>query len=146
MANAERGEVPFVVDNETFILRWSTNAMCELEEASRRTTGEIVEELLTWSPKIGADNKPLPESEDESRARARLVKTSTARLVFWAMLQERHPAVDIKRAGSLMERAGGLAAAMALIATAFERSAAPETKDARPPSVEAASPPPGASS
>lgn len=34
MANKERGEVSFDLDGEAYTLRFSTNAMCELEDAT----------------------------------------------------------------------------------------------------------------
>lgn len=135
MANPLKGEVVFEAAGAVYTLRWSTNAMCELEEASGRGLNSIVRELASWGPALGPDGRtPLPETDAQQQARTDRIKVSTVRLVFWAMLRDHHPGIDLRQAGDLMQHAGGLLGAMALVNDAFERGAAPETKDARPSS------------
>lgn len=88
MANAERGTVGFEVDGKPYTLKFSTNAMCELED---QTGGKSVGEFLK-SISAGA------------------LSTTTARLLFWVLLIEHQPAMTLRDAGVLLDAAGGLGA------------------------------------
>jgi hypothetical protein len=140
MANPQRGEVSFSVGTDDFTLRWDVNAMCHLEGTTGRGVNSIAREMAQWAPPMDAKGKQLPETPEQALQRADRVRMSLVRAVFWAMLRDRHPDVDIAKAGDMIGEIGGLGAAMDLIGQAFERGAAPETKGSRPPSQKAASP------
>lgn len=96
MANAERGEVGFEALGKSWVLRYSTNAMCEIEEA-------LGEPILAIANQL----------QDESR-----VSIRTLRALF------RHGVEgceDLKHAGELMD-AIGFADAGQLIGEAFTRA------------------------
>ena len=112
MANPVRGETAFEADGKTYTLRFSANAICEMEEALGRGIGVIGQEM-------------------GSMETARL---TTVRAVFWAGLRDHHPDIDLKAAGDLVMAAGGIVGALALISKAFELAfPVAKTKGARPP-------------
>jgi hypothetical protein len=47
MANAERGEVDLVVGDKTYTLFLSTNALCELQNRTKKTYGQVIRDLRT---------------------------------------------------------------------------------------------------
>lgn len=116
MGNSFKGEVSFEVDGKTYTLRYSTDALVQLEDKLDRGIVDISAEMMTWG-------------KTPSKMRLGLI-----RAVLWAGLQDHHPDIDIKAAGELITKAGGLAAIANLVgegmALAFP---SPETKDARPP-------------
>lgn len=124
MANPIRGEVGFDVSVpgesgevvKTYTLRFSANAICELEESVDKSIVALLTEMASW---VDAPEK---------------MRMSVVRLMFWAGLRDRHPDVDLKAAGELILAAGGIVRASELIMTAVERAfPAPKTKGARPP-------------
>lgn len=137
MANANKGEVEFSAGGQVYKLRFSANAMCELEDASGRGVNAIGRELASWAPPTDGKGKPKPETEAEEAARVDRVRMTLVRQVFWACLREHHPAITLNEAGDLMAEVGGLTEALALLNQTFERAQPPETKGetkgARPP-------------
>lgn len=51
MANPHKGEVSFEASGKTWSLRYSTNALCELEDDLDRGIGDVIESLQT-SPRL----------------------------------------------------------------------------------------------
>lgn len=84
MANAERGEVSFDVDGKTWTMRYSANALCELEDLLDLGTAEIVARL-----------------QDPKGVRMKLV-----RALMWAGLHDRHPEMELSGAGDLISELG----------------------------------------
>ena len=107
MANKHRGEVELEVDGQTWTLRYSANALCELEDALNLGVAEIVETLQ--NPKG--------------------VRIKTLRALLWAGLRDRHPEMTLAMAGDLLTATG--------VPTAFEHvgqaigRAFPQAKEAR---------------
>lgn len=99
MANPHRGEVGFDADGKEWLLRYSTNALCTLEDDLDISTGELVEKMQQPSG----------------------VRMSTLRAVFWAGLQDHHPEVTKEQAGDLMTEIG-FANVGPLIGEAFTRT------------------------
>jgi tail tube GTA-gp10-like protein len=108
MANAKKGEVEFTHDKKVYTLRYSINAMCELED---RMGQSVVA--------IGA------LMSDPGR-----VKISMMRTMFWAGLRDHHEAMTEADAGRLMDGIG-LVEAGQMIAKAFE-AAFPEAQTSGP--------------
>ena len=99
MANARRGEVDFKVDGKTWTLRYSANALCELEDHLGKTTGEIIAAMQSPS---GASMRML-------------------RSIFWGGLIDDQPDVDVKAAGDLMTSVG-VGRVSELVGDAFARA------------------------
>lgn len=116
MANRERGQVSIDIDGKAYKLVYSTNALCELEDALNRNVNSITAEV-----------------QDPSK-----VRLKTLRAMFWAGLTEHHPDIDLKAAGNLMT-IGGASAVMTKVGEAF-RLAFPEADEVngRPPAKPAA--------
>lgn len=112
MANPHKGEVGFTADGREWVLRYSANALCTLEDALDMSTGEMVARLQD----------------------AGGVRMTTLRAVFWAGLQDHHKDVSKERAGELMDEVG-YDKAGSLIGQAFARTFPEEEagKKARPP-------------
>ena len=83
MANSARGERTVEIDGAEFRLRFSINAICELEDQSDQTIEEIGSRLSS------------------GRAGVRDI-----RLLWWAALRDDHESVDLKGAGELVDRLG----------------------------------------
>lgn len=133
MANAHKGEVEFTADGKAYFLRFSTNAVCELEEVTGLGANAISRELGAWGPPVDGKGKPKAETAEQATARLDRVRVTLVRQVFWASLRDRHPDVTIKEAGDLMAEIGGMTEALELLNQAFVRAQPPETKGARPP-------------
>lgn len=116
MANPHKGEVEFEAVGKTYKLRYSTNAICELEDKLDRSFTSIARDIV--------DAAKQPEK----------VRFGTLRAIFWAGLQDCHPDLSVKDAGDLMVEVGGVAEAMQLISEAFVLAfpAQEETKGGRP--------------
>lgn len=80
MANSHRGEVSFECEGQNYILSFTTNALCELEDALNLGIAEISEIL-----------------SDPKRLRMKYV-----RAVIWAGLTDKHPQITIKEAGLIV--------------------------------------------
>lgn len=105
MANKHRGEVGFSVDETDYTLRYSTNALCAMEDALDLGVNAVA--LLLADP---------------SQVRMRIV-----RAVFWAGLTDRHPEISQADAGDIIS-AIGIPKALDLLGRAFAL-AFPEVKD-----------------
>jgi hypothetical protein len=100
MANPHKGEVSFDANGAAYTLRYSINAICELENE----TGKGIVALMT-------------ELEDPTR-----MSMTLARQIMWAGLREHHPDITVKAAGELISAAGGLMRFVQVLNTAFAES------------------------
>lgn len=132
MANPQKGEVSFEADGKTWTLRYSANALCELEDHLSRGVVDIASELQSWGPPVGPDGKSSGETPERAAERVKLIRLGTLRAVFWAGLRDHHPDIDIRHAGDLLVAAGGAMGGLALVADAFAQ-AFPEPETVRPP-------------
>lgn len=85
MANAQRGEVSLRAGGGTYRLAYTTNAMCELEDATGEPLGRIVDRL----------NDP-----------ANPPGVKTLRLLLWAALIEHQDGLTVKDAGGICDAIG----------------------------------------
>lgn len=83
-ANKERGEIAIVVGAETYILKLTSNAMCEMEAASGRT---VVQLMATLQGGAGGN-------------------LTDTRWWLWGMLRAHHPQLSILDVGDLMDALG----------------------------------------
>lgn len=84
MANRETGGVDFTANGKTYTLRFSTNALCELEDATGKGAIAVAEEM----------NSPNN------------VRIKTLRAMFWAGLTDCHEGITIRDAGDIMGEIG----------------------------------------
>jgi hypothetical protein len=116
MANPHKGELSFEADGKTYTLVYSNNALVELEDKLNRGIVDLTTEMSLWA-------------QDPTKIRLGLL-----RAVFWAAFIEHHPEVDLKAAGELITKVGGVAEVTSLVGEAFARAFPdPETKDTHPP-------------
>lgn len=108
MANPHRGEVAIQVGGVPYTLRFSINALCELEDHLGQGINAVAAMM--------AD----PEK----------IRLKTLRAVFWAALIDHHPNIDVRAAGDLLAEAGA-ANVMEKIAEAFSK-AFPDNPDSHP--------------
>jgi hypothetical protein len=108
MGNIHRGDIEFTVDKKVYTLRYSINAMCDLEER----LGQSVVEVGT----LMSDPAKL--------------SMSVIRSIFWAGLRDHHEAITETEAGRIMS-ALGIVEASQMIAKAFA-SAFPEVQTPGP--------------
>lgn len=101
MANPALSEVTLKVADAEYILKYSTNAICELEDLLNKGLNEIVSDL------------------------ARL---STVRAMLWAGLRAKQPDVTIKSAGEIIDKCG-MVAATDVIGKALNVAFPPPSKD-----------------
>jgi hypothetical protein len=80
MANAQRGEVAFECDGKSYALRFSSNALCELEDILNCGVNAIATQLSN------------PEN----------LRIKTVRAVFWAGLLDRNPEMTLRDAGEII--------------------------------------------
>jgi hypothetical protein len=109
MANPQRGQVSLVAGDTTYMLSFSVNALCELEEAMDMPVAKIADSLND------AGN----------------VRMSTIRVVVWAALRDHHDAVTVKDAGRIVTEAG-IPVAMEAVGKAFAL-AFPEAQEPKNP-------------
>jgi hypothetical protein len=114
MANAHKGELAFQAGGQDYTLRFSANAICELEQQVDRAEADIVASLQ-GTPRY-----------------------SLIRAVLWAGLTGHHPGITLKAAGDIMDALGGLAAAMQIVTRGLvlafpDAPQGAETKDEDPP-------------
>jgi hypothetical protein len=96
MTNSFRGEVPLQVGETTYTLRFSANALCELEDALGMGINKIAAQM--------AD----PET----------MRMKTVMTVVWAGLRDRHPDITLAQAGEILTDAS-LSRAMEAVSKAF---------------------------
>lgn len=101
MANPSRGEVTFTVADVEYTIKFSTNAICELEALQNKGLNEIVGDLE---------------------------RLSTVRALLWAGLHSNHPNVTLKQAGDLIDKLG-MVAATDVIGRALNAAFPPPSKD-----------------
>lgn len=89
-AKAHKGEVAFVVGKKTYVLQYTYDAICQLEETTGKTLIELASEMQ--------DIKTL--------------RMTRVREIFHAGLIEHHPDITVKQAGELILAAGGAIAVM----------------------------------
>lgn len=123
MANPHKGEVDFEITNtdgaaQTYTLRFSANALCELEDVLDMGINVIATQL--------SDVKDL--------------RLKTVRAVFWAGLRDHHPGVTLREAGEIVTSMT-LPVALEVVAKAFTAAfPEPPTKADPPPPVPSAGP------
>lgn len=84
MANKHRGEVGFDFNGESFVLRYTSNSLCELEDALDMGVTEIATALANPAG----------------------VRLKTARAVFWAGLIDGRDDMTAKKAGDIIDCIG----------------------------------------
>jgi len=122
MHNPVKGEVGFMVDDERYVLVFSINALCALEDALDMSVSDIGARMTAG------------------------MRMSFLRTVFWAGLIDRRPDLTEREAGDILT-AVGAAEAGSLIAQAFTAAfpkAEAATGAARPRSAPAKKPAAGA--
>lgn len=92
MANKAKGEVALKTKDQVYTLRYTVNALCDLEDQLGAGINDILKEFQT---------------EDTLRIR-------TIRTVLWAGLKDKHPDITIAQAGDIITDAGTVAAVSAL--------------------------------
>lgn len=97
MANRFKGEVSFDCGDKPYIMRFSANALCELEDALGMGVNAVATQM-----------------SDPSTMRLTMVRT-----VFWAGLRDHHPDVTLHQAGEIITDLS-LTKAMELVSKAFE--------------------------
>lgn len=97
MANKFRGDVSFESGGQTYTMRFSANALCELEDALEMGVNAVASQLAN------------PES----------MRLKMVRVVFWAGLRDHHPEITLHQAGEIITDVS-LTAAMGLVSKAFE--------------------------
>lgn len=118
MANPHKGEVDFTADGKKYILCFSANAICALEDHLDRGVFAITQELQSWAQPtrmVEGKSVPAPETPEQTSARNGRVRMSFCRSVFWSCFIEHHPDVTIEQVGSMMVEAGGLIGTLNLL-------------------------------
>ncbi|WP_441280505.1 hypothetical protein [Tardiphaga sp. 862_B3_N1_1] len=135
MQNPYKGEISFEASGFQYKLVYSNNAFCALEDHLGRGILDIYEEIGSWSPKRDAKGKVLPETEKDAADRAKRIRLSFCRSVFWAGLLDRNPDMTLSQAGDLMTAVGGLMPVMRLIMSGIVAAQPEDTESqgARPP-------------
>lgn len=82
-ANKERGELALHVGDQLYVLKMTSNAVCEMETLSGR---------------------PF----DQTMLRIHQGSMTDVRLFLWAALLEKHPKLTLIDVGNLIDEAGGL--------------------------------------
>lgn len=106
-----KGEVAFAANGADYVLLFSVNAICTLEERFDASVQAIVESL-----KDGA-------------------RLSTIRTLFWAGLSDYHPMTELQAGELISQLPGGAVQAVALVGEAFDAAFGSPAKGApaRPP-------------
>lgn len=97
MANKERGEVTVEANGKTYTLRFSIDAMCQMEEATGKGVIAITQEFA-----------------DPAK-----IRMATARAALWAALHEQHPELTLMQVGELIPEFGGLQVVLQKISEAI---------------------------
>jgi hypothetical protein len=114
LANKLKGEVSFEANDQSYTMRFSTNALCELEDALDMGINAVAEQL----------SKPDT------------LRLKTVRAVFWAGLRDHHPGMTVDDAGNLVSDIT-MPKALELIGKAFELTFqdAPKVRPPKPGQV-----------
>lgn len=126
MANPHKGEVSAEIAGTSYKFVLSVNGICAVEDLLNRTWLDICVELGSWGPKTGKDGKPIEESDID---RARRIKTSLVRALFWAGLQEHHGSVTLKQAGGLMGQVSTEGGPLGIVLRLFDLALPESDKD-----------------
>lgn len=105
MANKLRGEVPLEADGKVWIVRYSINALCELETATGCGATEFIGRM-----------------QDQTK-----VRMTDLRTLVWCGLRDKQPDVTQEKAGEIASAAGlepTMAAIQEAIAAAFPQGEA----------------------
>lgn len=94
LPNAQRGEVGFNADGKPYLLKFSTNAFCQLESITGASAVEVA----------GSMQGSL--------------RFTTVRALFYVALQRHHKGLSVDDAGDLMD-AVGIARTATLVSQAF---------------------------
>ncbi|WP_147112093.1 GTA-gp10 family protein [Tateyamaria sp. syn59] len=108
MTNRTRGLFDIKVDDTTYKLQFTTNAMAELEDAANKGFPEFLGHL---------------EKSTENGT----LRVGDVRLLFWAGLKEHQPDITVVKAGQIVQDIGGVEAAMEKLGEAIT-AAMPEAK------------------
>lgn len=100
MANPHKGEVELVAGDKTFLLRFSIDDICAVEEKSGKGFVALTSAM-----------------SDPDR-----MTISGIRLLLWGALRTHHADVTLLQAGNLITSAGGLAKVVPILAIALERA------------------------
>jgi hypothetical protein len=87
LANKNKGEVSFEVNEKSYTMRFSANALCELEDVLNMGVNDVAEQM----------------------AKPKNLRIKTVRGIFWAGLRDYHPEITITQAGELIGKAFTLA-------------------------------------
>ncbi len=90
MTNVHRGDVTAEIDGAAYTLRFSVDAMCQLEAAVGKSFAEIGQDLSAGK-----------------------ISITLARQLLWSALREHHADVTLKQAGEMIIGMGGMMGAMA---------------------------------
>jgi hypothetical protein len=123
MPNKERGEMRLVAGDQTYVLRMTTNAACDLEEFTGKSLPKLIDEVNGGSVRA-------------------------IRAFLWAALQEHHSKTikTIKEVGKLIDEAGGLEGVMEQLQRFAALNAAGGDQDGNPPTAQVGEKSPGAPS
>lgn len=122
MANPHKGELSFEAEGKTYTLVYTNNALVELEDKLDRGIVDLSLEMQSWA-------------KDPQKIRLGLL-----RAVFWAGFIEHHPDVDVRAAGELITKIGGVAKVTDIVGEALSRAFPAEVNGARPPKASPAKP------
>jgi hypothetical protein len=100
MANPHKGEIAFEAEGRSYVLRFSIDAICQLEAETNRGIVSLIGELQD------------PEK----------MSLTMVRRILWAGLQEHQPDLSLKDAGELIPAAGGMANLLVMFGKAFSAS------------------------
>ncbi len=119
MANRERGERAIEINGRTYVIKLTTSAMAELEDACSTpdrllTFPQILERVMRGSVKY-------------------------LRLYVWAALLDKHPDITVAEVGALIDEAGGVSGFEALL-KAVNDAAEPDQEDQRPQTAQVTTP------
>lgn len=81
VANRERGELPFQSGDTTYVMKLTTNGICQMETQSGRTFGDVIAGMQRDSH-------------------------TDMRLFLWAMLQHHHPDLTLNEVGDIVDGFG----------------------------------------
>ena len=112
MANKHKGEIEFQSEGNSYILRYSTNALCELEAILEMPFNSVLIEF--------AENK---------------ISMINTRAMFYAGLTEFHSDMSISLAGELLDKIGidrGITLLNEAITLAFPASSGSKKKESPP--------------
>lgn len=102
-ANPERGELAITVGEQTYVLRMRLNALCALQQRTKKTYGELIGDLS-------------------------MMNVESARELLWTFLQPYHGPQfkSIALVGDLMDDMGGLVAVVGVLTELFTLNRPPQ--------------------